>query len=455
LYILQQMDPENTVYNMPDIITLAGKPDVEKLEETFKKLIKHHESLRTSFPLVDNEPVQCVHDKVEFAIERYINNQEGTRALAPLSDKPAVGSSQLAASIIKNFIRPFDLSQPPLLRIGLLKLEESEYQLLVDMHHIISDDISIRIMVEDFTTLDAGKELAPLKIQYKDYAHWQQKSEEIKRQLNAQEQYWLKEFSGEVSLLNLPTDYPRTDEMHFKGEVIPFTIHRELTAKLRKLAKQSNVTMTMFLLSVFTILLAKYSGQKEIIVGTVIAGRRHSDLENIIGFFVNMLAIKTASGGGQSFSTFLLQVKEKTVNAYENQDYQFEELVNKLPIPRHPGRHPLVDTVFVFYEPTERVPIPAAGENGSESQSIKPHSVSHFDLMLHVTDNVDSLLAALEFSTDLFKKSTITELSDFYTDILEQVVENPGIKLEEIRMDLNLLVADSRIIHEEKEDWGL
>ncbi|UCH93755.1 MAG: amino acid adenylation domain-containing protein [Candidatus Aminicenantes bacterium] len=452
LYILQQMDLDNTVYNMPDHIALAGELNVEKLEETFKKLINRHESLRTSFPLVDNQPVQRLHDEVEFAIEYHdlyrtqvkLEKEEGTRGLAPL---------------LKNFIRPFDLPQAPLLRIGLLKLDQTGYRLLVDMHHIISDDISIQVLVEDFTALHAGNELAPLKIQYKDYAHWQQNSKEIKNQLKAQEEYWLKEFSGDISLLNLPTDYPGTDEMHFKGEVISFTIHPEITAKLRKLAKQLNVTLPMSLLSLFTILLAKYSGQKEIIVGTVIAGRRHADLENIIGFFVNMLAIKTFPRENENFSDYVLQVKEKTVNAYDNQDYQFEELVSKLPIPRKPGRHPLVDTVFVFHEPGERGPIPTtsnkASENRPENQNITSYSGSHFDLMLHVTDNQDSLLASLEYSTDLFKKSTITELADFYRDILKQVLENPGMKLEEIRMDLNLLPAHSHIIHEEKDDWGL
>jgi len=441
LYILQQMELTGTAYNMPIFISPEKGSDLTKIEKTIKKLIKRHEAFRTSFYMVKDEPVQRIHDEVEFKIE-----YDDASPVKHLRD------------IITSFIRPFDLSKTPLLRVGLLKDNEDNQMLLVDMHHIISDGISHEILEMDFITLHEGKDLPPLRIQYKDFSQWQN-SEREQEKIKSQGEYWLKEFSGEISLLNLPTDYPRTDEMHFKGEVLSSTINHELTAKLRKLAKQLNVTLTMFLLSVFTLLLAKYSGQKEIIVGTVIAGRRHIDLENIIGFFVNMLAIKTTPGDYQTFSTFLLQVKEKTVNAYENQDYQFEELVSKLSIPRQPGRHPLVDTVFVFHEAREKGPIPAAGnktgENPSENQNIKPYSVSHFDLMLHVTDNGDSLLAYLEFSTDLYKKSTVTELWNFYKDILKQVVENPGIKLEEIRMGLNLLAANSHIIHEEKEDWGL
>jgi tyrocidine synthetase-3 len=441
LYILQQMKLDSTAYNMPEFIPLEKGSDLTKIEKTIKKLIKRHETFRTSFYVANDEPVQRIHDEVEFEIE-YDN-------ASPFEDQPA---------LISSFIRTFDLSKAPLLRVRLLKDGEGNQMLLVDMHHIISDGVSHEILEMDFMRFYEGEELPRLRIQYKDFSQWQN-SERQQEKIKSQEEYWLKEFNGEISLLNLPTDYPRTDEMHFKGEVISFTIHRELTTKLKELAKQLNVTLTMSLLSAFTILLAKYSGQKEIIVGTVIAGRRHTDLENIIGFFVNMLAIKTAPSGNQSFSTFLLQLKEKTVNAYENQEYQFEELVSKLPIPRQPGRHPLVDTVFVFHEPRERRPIPETlnkpRENRSENQNIRSYSVSHFDLMLHVTDNVDSLLASLEFSTDLFKKSTGTEISNFYKDILKQVVENPGIKLEEIQMDLNLSTANSRIIDEEKEDWGL
>ena len=430
---------------MPMVIPLERSThiDTERLELVVKKLMERHEALRTTFLTINEEPVQKVHQilDIPFTIDIY-----------------QVEASQ-EKETIENYTRPFDLGRVPLFRAAYLEIATGQRIILLDIHHILTDGASIDILQQELFALDAGEKLAPLRIQYKDYAHWHENSEEIKKQLKTQEQYWLKEFSGEISLLNLPTDYPRTNEMHFIGESISFTIHRELTAKLRELASQSNVTMTMLLMSVFKLLLVKYSSQKEIIVGTVIAGRRHADLENVIGFFVNMLAIKTAAAENQRFSTFLLQVKEKTVNAYENQDYQFEELVSKLPIPREPGRHPLVDTVFVFHEMGERGKIPGTmnndSENRPENQNINYNSISHFDLMLHITDYMDSLWASLEFSTDLFKKSTVTVLSNFYTDILKQVVENPGIKLEDVRMDLNLLTANSHIIHEEKEDWGL
>jgi amino acid adenylation domain-containing protein len=438
LYILHQMAPENIVYNMPGIIhfeKIEKKPDIETLENTFGKLIKRHESFRTSFCMVEDEPLQKVHENLEFAVEYY--------------DLQSSGKLEKA---VQNFVRPFDLGQAPLLRVGLISTKPGEHFLIVDMHHIISDGISHEIMVKDFCALYKGRELSPLRFRYRDYAEWQY-SETQKEMKKKQEAYWLKEFEKEIPLLNLPTDFPRPDVIGFKGSSVILELDDTTTRKIREYASQMGVTLMMYLLSVYKILLSGYSGQEDIVVGTVIAGRRHVDLENIIGFFVNMLAIRTLPAKDKRFSDYLAEIKEKAVNAFENQEYQFEELVSKLAIRRQPGRHPLVDAVFVFQDESHVTP-ESQKDNAADLVS-KRYKVSHFDLMLHATEKGDSLMIAFEYSTDLFKKSTIEEFSHFYVKILEQVLEDQNIKLEEIEIDLNLLTAKSDILQDDPEDWDL
>ncbi|MCX6584831.1 MAG: amino acid adenylation domain-containing protein [Candidatus Aminicenantes bacterium] len=422
LYLLHQIDPGSTVYNIPLMLPLEGKVDIEKLEVASRGLIIRHESLRTSFHIIGDEPVQRIHDEVEFKIE-------------------------ILGAGIDFFIRPFDLSHAPLCRVGLIKALESKYILVVDMHHIITDGISRDILAREFTALYAGEELPFLRLQYKDYAEWEN-SDTRKETRKKQEAYWLKEFTGEIPLLRLPMDHARPEVFGFRGDKFTFMINPGVTAEIKKLAGQMKVTLMMFMFSVYKILLSKYSGQEEFVVGTVSAGRRHADLENIIGFFVNMLAIKTRPAMNKTFREYLMEVKEKALNAYENQDYPFEELVDRLGIRRQPGRQPLVDTVFAFYEENRSGP--------QESQARQAAAgASHFDLMIYITARNDSMSAIFEFSTDLFNKSTIEEFSNSYREILAQVVENLDITLKELKITLphHLMAARSAFIRDDEDAW--
>jgi hypothetical protein len=275
LYILQQMTPDTTVYNIPQFLELAGKQEAGKLADTFKKLIDRHESLRTFFHMIDGEPVQRIHTpgRLEFQLENH----------NPGAANPG--------EIIKDFIHPFDLAKPPLVRAGLIKIEPLKHILMVDMHHIISDGISQGILIGDFAALANGKQLPPLKLQYKDYAGWQQ-SQEIQQTFKQQEEYWLGEFQGEIPVLNLPTDNPRPTFQSFAGDMIEFQLSPEQSGALYEISQARGVTLFMLLLTVFNILLSKLSGQEEIVMGTPIAGRGHADLEPIIGMFVNTLALR-------------------------------------------------------------------------------------------------------------------------------------------------------------------
>jgi tyrocidine synthetase-3 len=438
LYILNRIEPGKIAYNMPQFIPLPPSFNIKHMEKTFIKVIQRHESLRTSFHMISDEPVQRIHEAVDFQIE-YFDLKNPRQEIN-------------VKEMIRHFVRPFDLSAAPLLHVGVLTNQDGNRILLADMHHIISDGISHEILVSDFIRLYQDQELPPLRLTYKDYSQWQNSLAQTNA-LKQQEAYWLSEFKGEITLLDMPLDYERTGDMHFEGSSIYFEINETLTSKVKECAGQFNVTLMMFLFSVYNILLAAYAGKEEIIVGTVIAGRRHADLQNIIGFFVNMLAIKTSPGKDKAFSDYLQEVKEKALKAFDNQEYQFEELVSKLGIQREPGRHPFVDVVFVFQDGDKR---PGQTERSSLHEStLNPRQISHFDLMLHATDRGDSIPIVIEYSTALFKRATIEEFSKVYREILEQVLENQDTRLVDIKISHDLLVAKSDFIREDTEAWDL
>jgi len=442
LYILQQIDPENTAYNMPEIIPLEEEPDIEKFKEIFKILINRHESLRTSFHMIGGEPVQKIHKKVNFKIEDYIPvGAEKQGGLAPLS-VPVPDVTQ----IIKNFVRPFDLSQTPLLKVGLLKNPDGQNLLLVDMHHIISDGASQQILVEDFMTFYGGEVFAPLQIQYKDFSEWQN-CEQEKEKIKQQETFWLKELSGEIPVLHIPNDYSRPAIQSFEGGDVDFKIPAEDTRVLKAIALKENATLYMVLLAAFNILLAKLSSQEDIIIGTPVVGRRHADLEKVIGMFVNTLALRNYPTGEKIFAEFLEEVKERTLEAFENQEYQFEELVEKVEVKRDAGRNPLFDVMFVLQNvdiDTDIVQDEWSGEvipeedrsvqdiPGYNSQDI--FRTSKFDLTLSVMVSDRKLLFSVQYCTKLFKKETIERFIQYFKNVVKSIIEEPKRKLSQVEM---------------------
>ncbi|MCP4148549.1 MAG: non-ribosomal peptide synthetase, partial [bacterium] len=299
LYVLQQMELENTVYNMPQTIPLPEDTDPVRLENVFKKLIRRHESLRTSFHMLADPvtpggeiPMQKIHPAVPFKIE----------IIQPSTDGNDV--DQLTAAAQKTFFRSFDLTQAPLLRVGFFtpkNRSQAGLYLLIDMHHIITDGTSQEILTNEFFALYNGESLPQLNLQYRDYAEWQSSSKQ-KELMIKQEETWLKIFSGELPVLNLPTDYPRPAMQSFEGSYISFELSKEETDNLKETAKENEITLYMTILSIFTVFLAKLSGQEDIIVGTPTAGRRHADLENIIGMFVNTLAMRNYPKGEKNFT---------------------------------------------------------------------------------------------------------------------------------------------------------
>ncbi|UCH97545.1 MAG: AMP-binding protein, partial [Candidatus Aminicenantes bacterium] len=424
LYILDQVEFASTGYNIPAVYQLAEEPDRSRLEEAFRRLIQRHENFRTSFIMVDDEPMQKIHDEVKFEIEYFDLATEDT-------ENPE-GTHHSAFSIQHSFVRPFDLSRPPLLRVGLIKTENAKSLLLVDMHHIVSDGISMEIFQKELIELYDSKQLSPLLLQYKDYAQWYNQVYKRKKKKIAQQQtYWLKEFAGEIPVLNLPTDYIRPVVQSFEGNKVRFGLEKDETRELFQLAEQEGLTLFMVLLAVFNILLAKLAGQEDIVVGTPTAGRPHADLENIIGMFINTLGLRNYPQGEKPVKKFLQELKTKTLQAFENQDYQFEELVDHLEVPRDAGRNPLFDVMFALQN-LEHQKVDYQGLK-IISRRFETH-VSKFDMTLYVEDSPNGLYFSLGYCTKLFKGQTIKQFIRYFQKIISVVTAKPGTKISEIEI---------------------
>jgi iturin family lipopeptide synthetase A len=419
LYILHKMNPAALGYNLAATMLLAGKCDMARLEYSFRRLIQRHESLRASFHLIDGETVQQVHDEVGFEIGYYQDKVE---------------------EIIRDFIRPFDLSRAPLMRVALIKIAADEHIFVVDMHHIVHDGISQTILFKELTAFYRREELPGLKLQYKDYAGWQNQNMK-KEAVKKHELYWLRQFPGEIPVLNLPYDFPRPLVQSFDGSTAAFEIDKKETKVLKTLVRSENVTLFMVLLSIYYVFLSKLSGQEDIVIGTPEAGRKHPDLQPIIGFFLNTLALRNYPCADKSFSDFLKEVKERTLETFENQGYPFEDLVERVMVNRDLTRSPLFDVMFILHtqwasRSGEVGEVPEVPERDAKDLTFKSYyyekSTSEFDLTLIGFDKGDRLFFKFEYCTRLFDGETIRRFIDYFETILSAVLGNPQQRIEEI-----------------------
>lgn len=325
------------------------------------------------------------------------------------------------------------------MRVGLIELQQERHVLLVDLHHIIADGLSVHLLMTELSQFYKGGELSPLRIQYKDYAEWQQiqlHSERMKKQ----EKYWLTVFGESIPLLDLPTDYERPETLSYAGEVLDIVMEEDILPGLRNMEVRTGTTLYMILLAAYTILLSKYSGQEDIIVGAPIAGRTHAELEPVMGMFVNTLAIRNNPAADKTFTEYLLEVKENMLNAYENQDYPFEELIEKVNVTKDARRNPLFDTMFVLQNTD-------ASEIQMDGVTCKPYApntrVSKFDLTLYVTELQHKLEVAFEYSTILFEKTTIEAMSQNLLVILTTIANDPYIEIKKIKLVEELIDGDT------------
>ncbi|WP_162903335.1 non-ribosomal peptide synthetase, partial [Taibaiella koreensis] len=412
LYLLHQIDGADNSYNIPRAFWIKGPIDHQRLEHCFQTLIDRHEILRTAFEMHDGVPVQIVKETLPF----HIAIVEGS-----VKDKD---------QLIGSFIRTFDLATPPLLRVQLCHLEQEQQLLLFDMHHIISDGVSAVLFMEELMRLYHGQSLEPLALQYKDFAAWQNDFL-ASGALKEQEAYWLRQFADEVPVLNLQTDLPRPAQKTFKGKRKRVQLPQALCLELETTANQMGYTLNQLLLATFKVLLYKYSGNEDIVVGSPVAGRTRAELDKVLGVFINTLALRSYPTGQKTFRAFLAEVKQASVDALKNQEYPFELLIEQLDLKRDMGRNPLFDIMFSFvHEDNTEL---ALGDALLEPvKSI--YDTSKFDLLLEGVKSAKGIELKLEYSTDLFTEGTVTALLEHYVQLLEDTRLNLDRSLGEIRI---------------------
>ncbi|MCA1566202.1 MAG: FkbM family methyltransferase, partial [Acidobacteria bacterium] len=417
LWFLDQLQPGSAFYNLPAAIRLTGRLDVEALQQSFDEVVRRHEPLRTTFTNVDGWPAQFITPSltVKLAVEDLCALSETEREAEAF--RLATGEVQ----------KPFHLGEAPLFRVRLLRLDEREHILLLTMHHVISDGWSSDVLVREMATLyeayskGSTPALPDLPIQYADFAHWQRnwlQGEVLATQLD----YWRGRLADAPAALELPTDRLRPPVQTFKGGRQTIVLPSPLADALKELSRKESVTLFMTLLAAFKVLLSRYSGQEDIVVGTPIAGRNRIEIENLVGFFVNTLVLRTDLSGNPTFQELLSRVRETALGAVAHQDLPFEKLVEELQPTRDLDRSPLFQVMFALqnattnsYELSDLTLNPVAADTGT----------AKFDLELYFQEAGAGLIGTFEYSADLFDKETIETIARHYQILLEGIVANP------------------------------
>jgi amino acid adenylation domain-containing protein len=429
VWVLNQFSQERITYNMPSVFTLRGQLSIDALNRAFDWLIKRHESLRTSFSSVEGMPVQVVHDSVIFSIT--CENFEDE-------------ADHLDRRIVKHAATAFDLSTAPLLNVKLLKSAEDLHHLLFNIHHIICDGWSVGVLVRELTsayrhyvtTPDEAPPYPDLRIQYKDYTAWQDRLLQNENIENVKS-YWRRRFADidQLPVLDLPLDRPRPPVKTHHGDAIDVELDAALVKGLYDLSRQHELTLFMTLLAAVHLLLYRYTGQGDIITGSPIAGRNHPELENQVGFYVNTLALRFCIEPAEPFEAFLRQVKQNASDAYENQAYPFDRLVDELDLERDTSRNPLFDVMVILQnaEPAEfKLP-------GLEITPVdSPFHTSKFDLtfsfMEEDANGPGPIKANIEYNTDLFNRDRILRLWSHFTELVKSITLNPAEKPGQINL---------------------
>lgn len=429
MWILQQLEPESTAYNMSISLRLQGNLDPALLTEAFRLLIQKHEVLRTRFAEVKEQAVQVI-DSVEAVAQWPL----------PLLDLSQLEESKqqarIQAHIEQDAEQPFDLQQDWPIRGQLLKLKDNDYVLISTQHHIASDGWSMGVLVQDIATAYAGlaqnvkQPLPPLDIQYADFAVWQRdwlEGDILEKQI----QYWRDNLEG-VELLEMPADFSRPAERTNNGAAIDFVIPAAQQQKINQLAQAAGVTPFQWLATAYTLLLHKYSGQTDICVGTPVANRNRAELESLIGFFVNTLAIRIQWEDDPSFNQLLKSVHQTTLDAYAHQDVPFERLVEELNVPRDMSHTPLFQTLFVLQNN------PTVGDQALGDLSITPiegeRNTAKFDLTLGMVETDQGFEASLEYSTDLYRAETIQQLIGHFKNLLNAILNDPETPVSKLEV---------------------
>ena len=443
MWFLWQLDPQSGAYNLPGAVRLKGRLSLSAMEQAFANLVARHETLRTVFQRQSDDSLQQVPAEASLAIE-----QLDFSALSSVEREQAVAREAEQQSVL-----PFELSVGPLLRVKLLKLDEQEHVLLLTLHHIVSDGWSMNVLIDEFIRCydahDCGEQpqLAPLPIQYSDYALWQRRWLEAGEQAR-QLEYWQAQLGDEHPVLELPTDHPRPAMPSYRGTRYEFAVDGKLAEQLRTTAQQHNITLFMLLLGAFNVLLHRYTGQNDIRVGVPIANRNRAEIEGLIGFFVNTQVLRTQLDGQTRVADLLLNIKETALGAQAHQDLPFERLVEALNLTRSLSHTPLFQVMY-NHQPLVADIASVTTASGLELGLIEWEGrTTQFDLTLDTYEKSGKLQAALTYANDLFDAATIERMAQHWTQLLHGMVSDSQQRIS----DLPLLGAAEyqRIVH----DWN-
>jgi amino acid adenylation domain-containing protein len=430
LWVIAQMEGGSRAYNMPGSLLLEGEIDVSILQSALDQLVRRHESLRTVFAVIQGEPHQKVHDNFNVRCEVVDLSAAG---------KPDDEARQLA---MQDAARAFDLEKGPLLRVTLARMAHLRHVLLFNMHHIISDDWSMDVLVREFMRIyeaarkGTSADLPELRIQYRDYACWQ--NEMIHSEKFAGHRgYWHDKLKGEIPVLDLPIDSQRPRLKTYNGNEELFRLDSTLLRDLLNICQQRNISIFMFLVSAVKVLLHRYTGQEDIIVGCPVAGRNHADIESQIGFYINTLALRDTVSAAMTFESLLAEVSQTAISAFEHQEYPFDMLVDELKVARDTSRHPLFDVMVVL----QNVGATALSlENVRITPFVNEYAISKFDLSFTFEEKPDGLMLAIVYNTDLFSAGRIRRMGAQFEELVRNVVKEPGVKVGEV----NILPEEER-----------
>jgi amino acid adenylation domain-containing protein len=431
LWFLDQLNPVSSVYNVPLAVRLSGPIDPSVLAQSVNEIVRRHDALRTTFVKVDGQPVPIVSPelKVELSIIKFVSH--------PKAECEASAHSLLG----EEAARPFDLTKGPLIRTTLLRLDEHDHLFLVVMHHIVSDGWSLVLFFQELSAIyDAfarGEQspLSELTIQYADYAAWQRewlKGELLQKQLA----YWQENLAGELPVLDLPTDRPRPAVQTFRGAREWLVLSEDLTSSITAFGRREGVTLFITLLAAFKVLLCRYTGQEDVIVGSPIANRPQTETESLIGFFLNNLALRSDLSGNPGFRGVLARVRKTALEAYANQDVPFEKLIEALRPERSLSRTPIFQVYFNLFNFADEIKLPGSDETVSfvEAWAQSDEDLSKFDLTLYAGQRGRKLKLALVYNTDLFDADSIRRMLAQFQGLLESGVADPEKPISELSL---------------------
>ena len=455
LWFIEQLQPGNSAYNIFSASQITGPLDVAVMERVVNELIARHEALRTTFTVVDDQPMQVIHAKLEV-----------TLTPVDLQPVPLEQRKQEALRLVtEDFSRPFDLERGPLVRVGLLRLAEDDHVMHVNMHHTVTDRWSGAIFEQETGVLyeafanNRPSPLPALPIQYADYALWQRgraESEIYSRQAS----YWTRRLTGLPFVLEVPTDFPRPPIQNFRGARVFTRYSKRLLEALRELSRREGVTMFTVALAAYKALLYRYTTQETVLVGATFANRNRPELQNMVGYLLNLIVLSTDLSGNPTFRELLQRERATVLEGFANQDLPFGKLVQQLRPPQDASRNPIVQHSLIYLDFPELTVMESLGMTAQHLDI--DNGASRFDMTLAMTETAQGYEVDIEYPTDLYRRERIERMTKHLENILESVVVDPGQRLSDLPVlseheerqllvewnDTDIAYPSNRCIHE-------